>query len=260
MKERIANIRITATAVTLAALLLYGCSPAQLKTETLVRNCSFPLVEGGTDSLKMDISIEYPVRNFPSKAVRLMNEAISEEMFGEEFKDKDIEESLKDYQLAAVADYREAGQDFLRHFEGGSPVLGWEAIRNGHFLEPYRGIRSYVVYKYDYSGGAHGMDSETGINFDEKTGRRLSGDDIFKEGSGEILGKALSENLRASVSCREDYEILFVKDLEPNGNFTVSPEGITYIYGRYEIGPYVIGITRVTVSWERLEALNILKI
>jgi hypothetical protein len=43
--------------------------------------------------------------------------------------------------------------------------------------------------------------------------------------------------------------------IEPNGNFVIAPEGMTYIYNRYEIGPYVSGIVRVTVPWEELEGL-----
>ena len=53
----------------------------------------------------------------------------------------------------------------------------------------------------------------------------------------------------------EDYDALFIKDIEPNGNFLVSEEGITYVYGQYEIGPYSLGIIEVTLAWEELEGL-----
>ena len=43
-----------------------------------------------------------------------------------------------------------------------------------------------------------------------------------------------------------------VKDIEPNGNFKLSEEGITYIYGQYEIGPYYLGIIKVTIPWDEL--------
>ena len=60
--------------------------------------------------------------------------------------------------------------------------------------------------------------------------------------------------LRKSVS-QEVYDMLFIKTIEPNGNFFVDPEGITYIYGRYEIGPYASGLVRVTIPWEKLQGI-----
>ena len=48
---------------------------------------------------------------------------------------------------------------------------------------------------------------------------------------------------------------LFVKDIEPNGNFKVSSNGVTYIYGPYEIGPYYLGSIEVTVPWDELGTL-----
>ncbi len=46
--------------------------------------------------------------------------------------------------------------------------------------------------------------------------------------------------------------MLFVKEIAPNGNFYITNKGVTYLYGRYEIGPYVIGLTRVTVPWAEI--------
>ena len=53
----------------------------------------------------------------------------------------------------------------------------------------------------------------------------------------------------------DSYNALFVKDIEPNGNFKVSDEGVIYIYGPYEIGPYYLGSIEVTVPWEELGTL-----
>ena len=49
--------------------------------------------------------------------------------------------------------------------------------------------------------------------------------------------------------------MLFEKNIRPNGNFTVSDSGVTYIYNQYEIGPYVMGTIKVTVPWNELEDL-----
>ena len=35
----------------------------------------------------------------------------------------------------------------------------------------------------------------------------------------------------------------------------MSEEGITYVYGQYEIGPYSLGTIEVSLAWEELEGL-----
>ena len=62
--------------------------------------------------------------------------------------------------------------------------------------------------------------------------------------SGYIVGKSIYPNI---------YNMLFIKDISPNGNFIVDADGITYIYGRYEIGPYVSGIVKVSVPWSEIK-------
>lgn len=40
---------------------------------------------------------------------------------------------------------------------------------------------------------------------------------------------------------------------EPNGNFAVSEEGVTWTYNPYEIAPYSMGIIDLTVTWADLK-------
>ena len=84
-----------------------------------------------------------------------------------------------------------------------------------------------------------------------KDGSRVRESDLFIEGYEPELARILTERLPESAGS-DVYEMLFVKTIESSGNFYVTPSGITYIYGRYEIGPYVIGIVHVEVPWEDL--------
>ncbi len=122
-------------------------------------------------------------------------------------------------------------------------------------MPQYGNMCSYVVYEYNFTGGAHGTDNETGLVFDLTTGELLYEEDIFKAGFEEEMAKALTAHLKDSFENDDDYEMLFVKEIAPNGNFYITDKGVTYLYGRYEIGPYVIGLTRVTVLGRRLLTL-----
>ena len=84
------------------------------------------------------------------------------------------------------------------------------------------------------------------------TGKLVNEADFFIPGYREALSGILSSHLRDALPDQESYDALFVKDIEPNGNFKLSEEGITYIYGQYEIGPYYLGIIKVTIPWDEL--------
>ena len=88
--------------------------------------------------------------------------------------------------------------------------------------------------------------------FDEKTGDVIDEESFFIPGYEVQLGSMLSSHLSDSMENEEDYEFLFVKDIEPNGNFKVSNAGVTYIYTPYEIGPYSLGTIQVTIPWEEV--------
>lgn len=44
-------------------------------------------------------------------------------------------------------------------------------------------------------------------------------------------------------------------DLEPIENFYLDPTGITFYYNVYEIAPYVMGATKITLSYEDIAHL-----
>jgi hypothetical protein len=43
--------------------------------------------------------------------------------------------------------------------------------------------------------------------------------------------------------------------IKPNGNFYITDESINYIFNPYEIAPYYMGITEVSLPYDRLEDL-----
>lgn len=88
--------------------------------------------------------------------------------------------------------------------------------------------------------------------FDTATGNLITESDYFVPGYESELSQMLSAHLRESFEDPSDYESLFVKDIESNGNFMVSDKGVTYIYSPYEIGPHSLGTIRVTIPWEEV--------
>ena len=87
----------------------------------------------------------------------------------------------------------------------------------------------------------------------------MAGNDFFQAGYRRGLSDLPSRTLPGSHVSPRDTSMLFVREIEPNGNFRVSEEGVTYIYNQYEIAPYVMGAIQVTVPWNELEGIYIKK-
>lgn len=218
-----------------------SCHSSGLAVEEVTRKCSVAHEDGSADSLRVDISLEWPAGGLSQEALTSVRNDIAYEAFGENGS-ADIETSVSSYIAALTDRYREYDEGF---------IFSWDEMVDGRFLEPFGHMQSYLLYRYEYTGGAHGIDYDKGLTYNLKDGSRVRESDLFIEGYEPELARILTERLPESAGS-DVYEMLFVKTIEPSGNFYVTPSGITYIYGRYEIGPYVIGIVHVEVPWEDL--------
>ena len=246
------------SAIILAAVsfvLICGCAGNPQKEELKTKNIEFsevtPLQEGAPYDFTMEMNIEWPEGGANDKALKEMQKGITELLFGSELETIDIEYAMKAHNNRSVDFYRQDNEEYLEDIEEEwAFMMDWSESIDGSFLDPYKGMVSYLKYAYGYSGGAHGMDVLTCRTFDMKTGEQIFEEDLFKRGYEDRLTEALRANLLSSY---EDHDMFFETDITPSGEFYLTSEGITYIYQRYEIGPYAIGIVEVLVPWKEIQ-------
>jgi len=117
-------------------------------------------------------------------------------------------------------------------------------------------------------GGAHGLETRNYYNFDLKTGKIISEKDLFKSNYvpelSELIKKRIVEESKEQKDTRDTEPIMSLEDtdfwadsIKPNGNFYITDEGINYVFNPYEIAPYYMGQTEVSIPFDRLT--NILK-
>ena len=240
-------------------LLLAGChKDAKLQTKVFEQSASYALTEGAADSISVQVRLEYPVSGAAPAVIDAMTRTIIGQALMEDGGKPDIAAAVQRYIDVTVQDYRDTnlplyGQVREEELEGA--LLSWEDQVSGYFSGQYKDIISYDVYAYSFTGGAHGLAGDYVMNFNLKDGTLVGEGDFFVPGYQEELSALLTAHLRESMPDEDSYNALFVKDIEPNGNFKVSEEGVTYIYGPYEIGPYYLGSIEVTVPWEELGTL-----
>lgn len=241
----------------LLLLCAISCNDIALKTGHYELNETDALAVGRTDSISISTSVEYPKSGIRRQAREKICDSIARLCYGTD--GNDIETAARQWADSCIAEYRKEGNELMMYLSDNGdsePVaaLSWERSLNGYIAGEHGDIISYIVSSYDFSGGAHGSSAELAFNFNRKSGEIIDEDDIFTEDSAVELSKLLSARLQSDFA-EETYNSLFIKDIEPNGNFIVSEEGVTYIYGQYEIGPYYLGIIKLTLPWEELEGL-----
>lgn len=238
-----------------AALAMVSCSRNPEPVSINVSETA-ALAQGREDSLRIDISAQYPGFKADSKTGLEITSAITEMLFGEDYMSMEPDAAATAYTDSLIAEYRAENIPMLGTEEAAGVLMSWEDVTEGKIVYSKDNILSYVADKYTYRGGAHGMSSRYACNFDLRTGKQISEEDFFRKGYDGTLTSLLTSHLKESLASPEDMDMLFVEEIEPNGNFYLCEKGVTYIYNHYEIAPYSMGIIEVTVPWEELKDLR----
>lgn len=125
----------------------------------------------------------------------------------------------------------------------------WEAQIDGEVVFKSSEIICISITSYINTGGAHGINTISFLNFDPKTGKRITNNHLFKNQKGfEAVAKAY---FKKSVS---DEDMLFEPDtfkLPANIGFT--NQGVILLYNQYEIAPYSTGIIDCTIPYNAIK-------
>lgn len=121
-----------------------------------------------------------------------------------------------------------------------------------------KGLFTISYSSYEYMGGAHGMPSFSSANFDLETKQKLSLYDMFNIKDSialQDLGeKYFRINNKLDATADLNYEGFFWEnDFYLSKTFTLTNEGLMFIYSAYEIGPYSIGMPQFTIPYTALK-------
>ncbi len=111
---------------------------------------------------------------------------------------------------------------------------------------------------YSYQGGAHGSYASVYLNFSPRTGKLLHLQDLispnhmtaFMQVAKKHFDRAISEEALTEEDFWFPEEGFYVPEV-----FGLLPEGMTFVYGIYEIAPYAAGEITFTIPYKELQAL-----
>lgn len=114
-------------------------------------------------------------------------------------------------------------------------------------------VISQVINTYQYTGGAHGLSSTQGLNLDLSTGSPIRYEDVFYQNDEKDISALILSYLLAKYKANNQDELetmgFMFDELQPSRNFVVNDQGITFIYGQYELGAYALGIIELFIPY-----------
>lgn len=171
------------------------------------------------------VRISIPEADDKSALGTSVNRAIREEII--ELLDFDQDKNAGDIPQAIEA-FTKGFQNLQEEFP--EELTGWEAKVDGIKSYEDPAVLTIKLSTYVFTGGAHGYGATTYLNFDKKTGKEISGSELFKDPD----------------AFKEFAEIAFRKQYDISSGAPINSTGFMFQANRF-ILPENIGLTAESV-------------
>lgn len=250
---------------TLTVIYFSSCKPKVIKVEENNYSQKYYLTNDTTKgAITVNIETEIPVDFINDSIMNTIRNTIISSLYGNNYDTIPTDSLACRFAAELIREYKLNNEPLLDKMG----KKGNYSFDNEHNLEGFsllsdKIIFSYGISRYVFMGGAHGLNSRIFSNFDLKTGKKITENDIFIKD----FEKPLIELIKTRIieQSKEDPELqpiisledtnFWVDAIKPNGNFYITDESINYVYNPYEIAPYYMGQTEVVLPFARLKGL-----
>lgn len=246
-----------------AALLLCACGEIE-ETVTFETVTAEKIAALSSDSIPPTCSVTIRLEQATAKSGRpgeIINSTVASRLFNRG--DDGLKDAAQAFADEYTANYIKNLKLLYNQDKSDTTKLVWYYY---HYIINSRtqtGSKGTLVYLTDINyreGGAHAVNQQIIMNFEEKTGRQLSLRDVFVEGYESQLKPLLLDALRAktglsNMQALRSQGYLRSMDIYVPENFILSDTAITFVYNPDEIAPYSVGSIELTIGMEALEPL-----
>ncbi len=261
------------TYISLICALTFGCQPNK-STESPVDGLSFETLNSDTtiylfnDSTypkcRIDISMEYVVEAPNAELKNTIDKFIIQSTLGNKYDTMDVENAINEYINEYIEEYKTLEEDL----KGGDLTLlvgasyNYDNIIESKLTYKDQNILSLSNNSYIYTGGAHGMNSQYNVVYDQRDDKIITLSDVFDESSYADLGELIVSQVTSDKGYSDqaklyDEGFFSIDEIFPTENFSVNTDGITWVYNPYEVAAYSAGQTSVFIPWTQLAKYTI---
>lgn len=255
--------------ITLSALLLTACGGSngggifggssidikEAKTTKVVTITN----EDNAPQCQVSLKVKY-VKGDDERATAI-NNAIEQRLFM--FDSLTMQQAVDSFATYYTTAYQKNMAPLYREDRADESKWAWYEYKYEIETDTQRGKDGCLVYIIDldmYEGGAHGIRQQLVMNFDKKTGKQITYNDLFVQGYSYTLRELLLDELKKQTDTNtldelHEKDYLLTMDIYPPQNFILGDDEITFIFNPYEIAPYDKGNTELTLSYSKLSKI-----
>lgn len=257
--------RINLIIVVITSLLFVSCRQKTIHTIDKSHIERFYLdADTSKGSLNVEITVQIPVCLDNQTALDTIRNTIVANLFGIEYIQYHNDSVVKKFTNDLKSEYKLTNAPILNEMDDKSLyTFNNEHVLDGFSLLNDENIYSYGINRYVFMGGAHGLNTINYLNFNVKTGKLITENDLFMKNTMPKLIELIKKRIVEQSKEDEDIEVItklektdyWIDAIKPNGNFYLTDESLNYVFNPYEIGPYYLGITEVRIPYERLKSI-----
>lgn len=210
----------------------------------------------GSPTCDVDISVHFMAEN--DSIASKVNDEIGKKLF--DIQNSSMQEAVETFAEKYTKDYLNTFSRFFRADSEREDRWANYEFRYKISTEVAAGPRDITTYTakvYFYEGGAHGIEQFFTFNFDARTGELLDLDDVFKTGYESALSELLFTALEKKAGVKgliklQEKGYLCTTDIYVPDNFLLEDDRITFIFNVYEIAPYSMGRTLLSIKYDEI--------
>ncbi len=243
--------KITILGLFVSLLFAFSCT-TKITTSKLQSQDSVLISENRQDSLDLNFDLEYIVSGFSQDAIKAFNDSIVYQSLAvigldaNELAVENLADCISDNLIKANRELYDNAEE--------SVGASWSYYVAGEFLPKYEKYFSYKLYTESYLGGAHGI-SNTRCFVLNNDGKVISEEDLFKEGTEEVLNNLLESVAQKYFKDNVGDDYVMDQNVRANSNFYMTDEALVYVFNPYEIAPYYLGTIELSLPWKDLKSL-----
>lgn len=269
--RRILRLTFCLTLVSLVWVSMFSCEDKKGLTYDITEESREALlVDGDPRSPKCVVSVSMPFLptgedNAQRSIAKKINNLVLKEFFNGEgnphevvknFVDdylKEYKEDRYDYYVSERSNCLPEDTSFLVN------AFSAHLTMRGSISSGRNGMLGFTVEQEVYNGGAHPVSTTYFVNFNPVTGDEVKLSDVFLTGTLDQLTEKITRAIAAQNKVR-DMEGLRELGYDVIGTpqeYLMGPDSLTFFYNVYEIGPYALGPTRVSIAYKDMEDIMV---
>lgn len=209
------------------------------------------------------LNMQYPSSAGDSEMLKKLQSLFIMDYFNEKFSEMSPAEAAHAYMKEYVSNYMQLENDYTTLSDQVSEGMSFVSFNYQETSESdvsfnAGGFISYTVNYYNFTGGAHGMQSCKNYVIDLHTMFQLTLTDLFADVNLQPVSNLIIREIAKEKGYEDPTQLnedgfFSIEEVVPTDNFRIDEKGITWTYNPYEIAVYALGIINVSVEWEELK-------